>query len=63
MILSGETVSPTILLFNYTKSFPNSDKLKAFIAPNMIDIIMFLDNSGKPSAYTGRNIHGIYRYI
>ena len=63
MILSGENVSPTRLILNYTKAFKNRDKLKAFIAPNMKDLIMFLDNNGKSAVYTGGNIHEICSYI
>ena len=49
IILFGETVSPIILLFQYMKGFSKSDKLKAFIAPKMTDLITFLDNNGKSS--------------
>ena len=63
MILFGENVSPTRLIFNYKKSFPNRDKLKVLIAPNMTDIIMFLDNNGKLYVHTGRVIHRLYCYI
>ena len=45
--LSGETVSPTILLFPYMKALSMCDKLKAFIAPKMTDIIKLLDKNGK----------------
>ena len=62
-ILSGEIVSPTRLIFQYTKEFSKSDKLRDFIAPKMIDIITFLENNGKSDVYTGGDIHGIYRYI
>ena len=61
--LSGETVPPTILLYHYIKAFSNSDKLKIFIAPNMKDLITFLDNNGKSAVYKGVNIHTIYFYI
>ena len=47
IILSGETVSPTKLILQYMKEFSNSDKLKAFIAPKMTDLITFLDNNVK----------------
>ena len=63
MILSGETVSPTRLLFQYMQSFPKRDKIKAFIAPMITYLITFLDNNGKLSVYTGVNIHGIYLYL
>ena len=45
------------------KVFSKSDKIKAFIVPNMTDLITFLDNNGKYSVYTGGDIHGIYNYI
>ena len=45
------------------KAFSKSDRLKAFIAPKMKDLIPFLDNNGKSSIYTGGKIHGIYRYL
>ena len=62
-MLSGEIVSPTRLLFQYMKALTKSEKLRAFIAPNMTDIITFLDNNGKSAVYTGGDIHGIYRYL
>ena len=45
------------------KVFSKSDKLKAFIASNMADIITLLDNNGKSTVYIGGNIHGIYCYL
>ena len=45
------------------KALPKSDKLKQCIAPNMTDLITFLDNNGKLSIYIGRNIHGLYHYL
>ena len=63
MTLSVETVSSTILLFNYTKALPNRNKLKSFIVPIMKYLIMFLDNNGKSADYTRGNIHGLYSYI
>ena len=62
-MLYGEIVSPTRLLFQYMKALTKSEKLKAFIAPNMTDLITFLDNNGKSAVYTGGDIHGIYRYL
>ena len=47
IILSGETVSPTRLLFQNMTVLSNSDKLRAFIDPKMPDIITFLDNNVK----------------
>ena len=35
------------------KELPNINKLKAFIVPNMTDIIALLYNNVKPSIYTG----------
>ena len=61
--LSVETVSPTRLLFQYTKALSNSDKLKAFIAPKITYFITFLNNNGKLAIYTGVNIHGLYCYL
>ena len=52
IILSGETVSPARLLFQYMKAFPKSDKLKAFIVPKMTDIITFLEKNRKAAVYT-----------
>ena len=63
IILSGETVSPTRLLFQYTKDFSNIDKLKEFIAPKLIYITTFLDNNGKSAVYIGVNIHELYHYL
>ena len=63
IILSGEISPSTRLLFQYMKALSKSDKLRAFIAPNMTDIITFLDNKGKSAVYIGGDIHGIYRYI
>ena len=45
------------------KALTNSEKLRAFIAPNMIDLITFLGKNGKYTVYTGGDIHGIYRYL
>ena len=39
------------------------DKIKAFIAPKMTDLITFLTNNRKSSIYTGENINGTYHYI
>ena len=62
-MLSGEIVSPTRLLFQYMKKLSKSDKIRAFIAPKMTDLITFLDNNMKPSVYIGGEIHGIYSYL
>ena len=56
-ILSGETISPTRLLFQYIKALSNIDKLKALIVLKMTDITTFLDKNRKPAVYTGGNIH------
>ena len=61
--LSGETISPTRLLFQYMKALSNSDNIKSFIDINMIYLIKLLDNNGKYSVYTGGNIHVIYSYL
>ena len=45
IILSGDIISPTRLLFQYMKALSKSDKLRAFIAPKMTDLITFLDNN------------------
>ena len=58
-MLSGEIVSRTRLLFQYMKSLKNSDKLRAFIAPKMTDLITFLDKNVKAAVYEGGDIHGI----
>ena len=44
-MISGETFSPTRLLFQYMTALSKSDKLKAFIAPKMTNFITFLDNN------------------
>ena len=63
IILSGEIVSPTRLLFQYMKALAKSEKLRHFIAPKMTDLITFLDNNVKYAVYEGGDIHGIYRYL
>ena len=50
-------------LFQYTKSLSKINKLKAFIAPKMTDLITFLDNNIKYVVYVGGNIHGLYCYL
>ena len=40
-----------------------SEKLRAFIAPKITDLINFPDNNVKSAVYTGGYIHGIYRYL
>ena len=45
------------------KAFSNSDKLRTFIATKIKDLISFLDKNVKSYAYTGEDIHGIYRYL
>ena len=52
IILSGETVSPTRLLFQYMKEFSNSEKIKSLIAPKMKYIITLLENNIKYAVYT-----------
>ena len=63
IMLSGEIVSPTRILFQYMKALIKSEKLRAFIAPNMTYFITFLDKNGKSAVYTGGDIHSIYRYL
>ena len=63
IILSREIFSCTRLLFQYMKALTKSDKLRDFIAPNITDLITFLDNNGKSAVYTGGNINGIYRNL
>ena len=60
IILSVETVSTKRLLFKYMKSFSNSNKPKALIAPKMVELITFLDNNGNFSIHTGGNINVLY---
>ena len=43
IIIYGETVSPTRILFQYMNSFSNSEKLKALTVPNITYLIVFLD--------------------
>ena len=45
------------------KALSKSDKLRAFIAPKMIDLITLLENNRKSTVYKGGDIHGIYRYL
>ena len=63
IILSGEFVSPTILLFQCMKALSKSDKHRYYIAPKMTDHIKLIDNNGKSDFYTGGDIHGIYCYL
>ena len=45
------------------KSLSNRNKLKAFIAPNMIYLIVFLDNNRKLYIYTGETfMNSIFIY-
>ena len=46
IMLYGEIISPTRLLFQYMKALTKSEKLRAFMAPKMTDLITFLDNNG-----------------
>ena len=41
------------------KTLKKGDKLKAFIEPNMKDIITFIENNGKSAVYEGGDINGI----
>ena len=62
-MLSGEIVFSTILIFQYMKSFSNSDKLKSCIALRMKDLVIFPDNNRKLAIYPGGNINGLYIYL
>ena len=62
-MFSGEIVTPTRLIFHYMKALTRSEKLRAFIAPKMTDLVTFLDKNGKSSVYMGGYIHGIYFYL
>ena len=63
IMLSGQIVSPTRLIFQYMEALTKSKRLRAFIAPKMTDLITLLEKNGKYDVYTGGDIHGIYRYI
>ena len=63
LMISEESVFPTRILFQYMKAFSKSDKLRGLIAPNITDLITFLENNGRSDVYTGGDIHGIYRYL
>ena len=63
IMLSGEMVSPTKLLFQSIKAFSKSYKIRAFIVPKMTGLITFLDNNRKSTFYIGLDIHGIYSYL
>ena len=62
-MLSGEIVYSTRLLIQYMKALTKSEKLKAFIAPKMTDLITFIDKNGKSADCDGGDIHGIYSYL
>ena len=47
IILSGETLSPTILLLQYMEELSKSNKLKAFIATKKIDLTTFPEKNKK----------------
>ena len=63
IMISGESFSPTRLMFQYMKALSNIDKPISSIAPKMTYISTFLDNNGKSSVYTGGYLYGIYRYL
>ena len=63
IILSGETVSDTKLLFHYIKALSKNNKRKEFIAPNMTYLITFLYNNIKLNVYIGVSIYVLYRYL
>ena len=58
--LSGETVYPKIIIFQYMKSLSMNNKLEAFIVPKVIDLITSIGNNGKRDIYTGGNIYGLF---
>ena len=62
-MLSGETVPPTRIIFQYMKALTKIEKIRTIIAPKMTDLINFLDKNNKSAAYTGGDIHVIYRYL
>ena len=45
IMLSGEIFSPTRLPFQYMNALTNSEKLRYFIAPKIIDLITFIDKN------------------
>ena len=45
------------------KAFSKSDKLKAFIATKMTDLINFLENNVKSDICKGGNINGLYLHL
>ena len=45
------------------KELSKSDKIRAFTAPKMKNLIKFLDNNVKSDVYTGGDIGGIYHYL
>ena len=62
-MISGETFSPTRLLFQFMKALSKSEKNKSLIAPNIKNLIKFLENNGKSAVYTGGYINVIYHYL
>ena len=52
IMISGENLSPTRLLFQYMKALSKSDKLRALIAHEMTYLITLLDNNVKSAVYT-----------
>ena len=61
--LSVETVSHKRILFQYMKVLSKSNTLKAFVAPNITDIVTFVYNNITLDIYKRVNIHGVYRYL
>ena len=57
IFLSEETLSPTILIFQYMKAFSKIKKVKAFILPT------FLYNNIEYAVYIGGYIHRTYFYL
>ena len=63
IILYGETAYHIRPILQYMKVLQNSDKLKEIIAPNMTDLITFLDKNVKLDIYTGGDIFELYCYL
>ena len=47
ILISGDSVSPTRVLFWYTMEFSKIDTFKSLIAPNITDLNTVLDNNRK----------------
>ena len=56
-------MSPTIIVIQYFKYLANFYGLEAFIAPNMMDLVIYPEHHGKEASYHGSNIHDLYCYL